>query len=170
VIFKLDIDFNFQDKRWKKLSYQNFKDIAVATIEQAAKKFTDNFEINIIFANSEKITLLNKEYRHKNKDTNVLAFQYVDWTKKLNKHEFLGDIVFSFDKVVEEAEKQKITFSDHLTHLLVHGILHLLGYDHHLLSEARIMQKFEIEVLHSFGIKSPYYVTKTNHNYENLKK
>lgn len=117
MVFKVDIDFNFQDKRWKKLSRQYFKDIATATIKQAAKKLASNFEINIILANSDKIKQLNNEYRSKHKDTNVLAFQYVDWSKKLGHHVFLGDIVFSFDKLTEEAKKQKITFSDHLTHL-----------------------------------------------------
>jgi probable rRNA maturation factor len=68
----------------------------------------------------------------------------------------LGDIAVAYETVAREAEEERKTFKDHLTHLLVHGLLHLLGYDHELEAEAEIMEGLEVKALASIGIADPY--------------
>ncbi len=68
----------------------------------------------------------------------------------------LGDIIFAYKIVEEEAQMQGIDFNNHFAHLLVHGILHLLGYDHQSDQEAMEMENIEVEILSTFNIKSPY--------------
>ena len=68
----------------------------------------------------------------------------------------LGDIVVAFETLVEEAEASRITMQAHLAHMVVHGALHLLGFDHQVEAEAEVMEKLEVESLQSLGIGSPY--------------
>ncbi|MHA1550312.1 MAG: rRNA maturation RNase YbeY [Alphaproteobacteria bacterium] len=107
-------------------------------------------EISVLLTNDEEITALNYQYRKQNKPTNVLSFETKD-------SQMLGDIVLSFETVEKEAIFQKKTFENHLTHLLIHGLLHLLGRDHLDEKEAQKMEVEEADLLlNLFKIQNPY--------------
>ena len=101
-----------------------------------------------------EIQALNKEYRSKNQVTNVLSFSS-DIPLEIGES-ILGDVVICVDVVREEALLGDKAFSDHLSHIAIHGILHLLGYDHEDLTSANKMEGIEIEFLKKIGINSPY--------------
>lgn len=135
---------NINDKRWNKYKI-DFDKIANMV---AGKKYL-NSEVSIILTNDEEIQALNTQYRHINKPTNVLSFE-------LNDDILLGDIYISFDTVYKEAAEQNISFVDHTAHMVVHGILHLLGFDHLIDKQALVMESKEIKILKKLGIKNPY--------------
>lgn len=117
-------------------------------------------EISILLTDNESIRILNNDYRHKDKPTNVLSFpadilspgSYEGIEKEL----MLGDLAFAYEIIDDEAKEQKVIFQDHFTHLAVHGILHLLGYDHIEDDAAEIMEGIEIKILEEMGVSNPY--------------
>lgn len=106
-------------------------------------------ELAISLVSDRQMKKINLQFRDKNKPTNVLSFPAFD---KI----FLGDIVVAYETLVREAKEQKKTFDDHLTHLILHSILHLLGHDHEEEKMAQKMEKLEIKILHQLGISNPY--------------
>jgi probable rRNA maturation factor len=128
------------------------------------KEFT--LEIAVSLVSNPQIKKINSDFRSKDKATNILSFPNLDHDlihqeglKKLVKNSdylCLGDIVISYDKVKVEAEKQNKSFNCHLTHLILHSILHLIGYDHEDDTQAKEMENLEIKILESLGIKNPY--------------
>ena len=101
-----------------------------------------------------EIQALNKEYRSKNQATNVLSFSS-DIPLEIGES-ILGDVVICVNVVREEAELEGKAFSDHLCHMAIHGILHLLGYEHEDLSSANKMEGIEIDFLKKIGLNNPY--------------
>ena len=125
----------------------------------AVEKFMHHLKVSdsellIRIASVKEITSLNKKYRAKDKKTNVLAF-VSDLPKEI-KYNILGDIVICADVVAEEAIANDKSFTNHITHLALHGLLHLLGYDHKADIEAEKMQELEIALLQIVDIKNPY--------------
>tara|TARA_Y100000588_G_scaffold372490_2_gene445118 strand:- start:702 stop:1226 length:525 start_codon:yes stop_codon:yes gene_type:complete len=115
-------------------------------------------EISVVVANDHFLQGLNKKYRKLNRPTNVLAFPINQENQEKGK-DFpivLGDIVLSIESVLSEAIEQRKTASAHLCHLVIHGLLHLLGYDHATSSEADLMETTERKVLSKIGIGDPY--------------
>ena len=111
-------------------------------------------ELLIRLVSPLEIQVLNKEYRSKNQVTNVLSFQS-DIPEEVGEH-ILGDVVICVDVVREEAVVGGKTFSDHLSHMAIHGILHLIGHDHTNLVSANKMELIEIDFLKKIGIDNPY--------------
>ena len=111
-------------------------------------------ELVIRLVSPREIQVLNKEYRGKNQVTNVLSFKS-DIPLEIGES-ILGDVVICVDMVREEAELGSKAFSDHLIHITIHGILHLLGYDHDNLTSAKKMEEIEIEFLKKIGVDNPY--------------
>lgn len=134
------------DKRWNKYKI-NFDEIANAVV---GKKY-ENSEVSVILTNDKEIHQINKQYRNIDKPTNVLSFELGDDI-------LLGDIFISIDTVQREANLEKITVVEHTAHMLVHGVLHLLGYDHINDDEAEIMEEKETKILKKLGIKNPYAI------------
>ena len=101
---------------------------------------------------------LNRQYRGKDAPTNVLSFSATDpdLTPLPGMPLLLGDIVLAFETVQREAAAQEKAFADHVRHLVVHGVLHLLGFDHEDEGEAKLMETLEIEILASTGVPDPY--------------
>ena len=111
-------------------------------------------ELLIRLVSPVEIQVLNKEYRNKNQVTNVLSFQS-DIPDEVEES-ILGDVVICIDVVREEALVGDKKFADHLTHMAVHGILHLIGHDHEDITSAYKMESIEIDFLDKHGISNPY--------------
>lgn len=117
--------------------------------------------INIALSNDEEIRQLNAEFRNIDKPTNVLSFANIDDEEfdaylSRSKDIELGDIMISLQTMMMQSHEQNITLRDHYTHILIHGILHLLGYDHIDPEEAQEMEGEEIKLLQIFNIANPY--------------
>ena len=138
-------------------------------ITAAVKAFTEalsprvyhpkGWSVNIVMANNATIHQLNKTYRGKDKPTNVLSFPTdpADPTLQLQPQYPLGDIIFAHETLVHEAAEFGKPYTHHLQHLTVHGLLHLLGYDHALGgAEAELMETTEVFILKNLDIPNPY--------------
>lgn len=111
----------------------------------------EDAELSLVLSDNDEVQLLNKHYRGKDKPTNVLSFPQDD-----ENFQHLGDVILALETVKQEAQDQDKSFDDHLTHLTIHGLLHLLGYDHETDDEAEEMEALEIEILRDLGVKNPY--------------
>jgi probable rRNA maturation factor len=107
--------------------------------------------LNYIFLAPDEAQHLNRQYRKKNYATNVLTFNLAD-----SPSDTVSDIVICPAVVKKEAKDQKKTYKAHLAHMVVHGTLHALGYDHENKADAAQMEALEIAILKRFDIKSPY--------------
>ena len=132
------------DKRWDKYKI-DFKKIVSAAVSGVRK----GAEVSIILVDDDEIRQINKVYRDIDKATNVLSFELGD-------DMLLGDIYISLDTVIRQAKDAGISVADHVAHMVVHGVLHLQGYDHISDDEANVMELKEIQILKKLGIKNPY--------------
>ena len=103
----------------------------------------------LLLADDAKLHNLNLTFRAKDKPTNVLSFP-------AGREDYLGDVAMAYGVMRMEAREQKKSLSDHATHLVVHGVLHLLGYDHETAKAARVMEPLEVKILGELGIGDPY--------------
>jgi len=113
-------------------------------------------EIAVVLSDDATVRRLNRDYRGKDKPTNVLAFPLADAAPSAGEAGPLGDVVLALETVAAEAAAQGKRPGDHLSHLVVHGVLHLLGHDHLKPAEALRMERLETRVLAGLGIADPY--------------
>jgi probable rRNA maturation factor len=168
VTASVAIDIAVSCPAWKKLDFdaENLaRKIAALGFDKALKPPAvggRQVEISVSLADDETIQALNKKYRGKDKPTNVLSFAALDAEENQPASPVcampcaLGDIIIAFETVKRESEAMNVPFRDHFTHLLIHGTLHLLGYDHLQENDAKVMEKLEISILSSLGIENPY--------------
>ncbi|MTI44671.1 putative rRNA maturation factor [Roseibium hamelinense] len=121
----------------------------------ASFNFQAGSEVSVVCTNDAAVQKLNKDWRGKNKPTNVLSFPASEPVEDVY-GPLLGDIVLGFETISREADDLGIEFETHVTHLIVHGILHLFDYDHQEDDEAELMERMEIEILSCLGIENPY--------------
>ena len=110
--------------------------------------------INLKILTDEDMKELNKRFRNKNTATNVLSFSNEDISKSITGN--LGDIAISYEFVKRESKELKKNFDDHMIHMLIHGVYHILGFDHENDEMADIMEIKEVELLKKLHIKNPY--------------
>ena len=140
----MQVYVNTENKSWKKYKI-DFEKIANAAVLPVHK----NSEVSITLVDDKQIHKLNKQYRGMDKPTNVLSFELGDDV-------LLGDIFISLDTVKREAKDAHISVEEHTAHMIVHGMLHLQGYDHIKDDEAKVMESKEIKILKKLGFKNPY--------------
>ena len=161
------MDVIVDDTSWYTLPFHS-KELATFILDSVLstlqlKKTGLPLEISLLLANNSRLQQLNLDFRQSDKPTNVLSFPYcpVDITslKELfscNKAAYLGDIAISYETIAEEAAEQDKSFKNHFTHMVAHGLLHLLGYDHIKEQDRAVMESIEIEILSNLNISNPY--------------
>ena len=117
-------------------------------------QFMDNAEITIRIVDEQESQQLNNTYRHKDKPTNVLSFPFESPIEI--EVPLLGDLIICKQVVEAEAKEQDKLLTSHWAHMIVHGCLHLLGYDHILDEEAEEMENIEIDIMQQLGFNNPY--------------
>ena len=162
------VDIIIEDERWQ--------DLLPALAETAAQAVLADqgldpaaFEVSLLGCDDARIAVLNAEFRGKPAPTNVLSWPAQDLAPEAegarpdlpepflpDERESLGDIAIAWETCAREADEQGKSLHDHVLHLIVHGILHLLGYDHIREGDAALMEGTEVRVLDRMGISDPY--------------
>jgi probable rRNA maturation factor len=137
-----------EDNRWRTKRGLGARLKRAAALALARGGNTDG-ALTILLSSDRTLRRLNVSFRGKDKATNVLSFP-------ARRHDYLGDVAIGYGVTSREARDQKKSFADHATHLTVHGVLHLLGYDHETPRAARIMEPLETSILGELGIQDPY--------------
>lgn len=160
----IDADEEWDSSRWEPL----VRRAAEAAVAESAFPQLGNserpIELSVRLTSDAEVRALNSQWRGKDKPTNVLSFPMLEAddleaAKVAGPELLLGDIVLARGVCVAEAAEKGVGVDDHATHLIVHGTLHLLGYDHHDDDEATDMEAREVRALHRLGIANPYEVT-----------
>ena len=151
------IDLSFEDiPEFRKTEIKKLikKSVNVCVKEMQYKK---KFYISIFVTNNVNMKKINLKYRKKNKVTNVLSFPQNE-IRSIGKSSvtILGDVVISLEKIFEESQEQRKQFYSHLSHMIIHSLLHLLGFDHNTKKNYEIMKKKEVSILSKMAIPSPY--------------
>jgi probable rRNA maturation factor len=120
-------------------------------------------ELSIVLADDALLRALNATWRGIDKPTNVLAFAAESDETPPGAPHLLGDVVIAFETVAREAEAQGKPLAHHLRHLIVHGVLHLLGWDHEDAAEAERMEALEVAILQHFDVPDPYRMSEASH-------
>lgn len=148
------LDLNISDKRFY-LRLWSIRRYAQRVINTVWDNHYEPALVSLTLTDDKHIQKLNRKYRHKNKPTNVLSFETQD-APITGAPWLAGDIVMSYDTLVREKNAQHLSFRAHFTHLLIHGTLHLLGYDHQTEKQATRMEKLEIKLMQQLGFENPY--------------
>lgn len=162
------LDVIEEDPRWSGIDLSGLCQRAIAQTLTHLSLDPDQAEITVMGCDDARITALNADFRGKPAPTNVLSWPAAergasddgdnplpvepDFDGALE----LGDIAISFDTCTSEAETAGKPLEDHVVHLIVHGTLHLLGYDHERDADATLMERIEVEILGKMGIDDPY--------------
>ena len=110
--------------------------------------------INIKIVKDKEMLNLNSHFRNKKSSTNVLSFTNKDISRSITGN--LGDVAINYDFIIKESSEQNKTFDDHMIHMLIHGIYHILGFDHEDDKVAHIMERKEVTLLNKLNITDPY--------------
>ena len=163
--YKMPITFYYLLKRLilneELVLLHNATNFSIPTCQQfeswialVCQQLNQSFQISIEIVDCETSQYLNKTYRGKDKATNVLSFPLE--LPEVVDEKLLGDLAICAEIVESEALQQNKTSIDHWTHLTIHGVLHLLGYNHINNNDAEIMENLEIKLLAQLGIDNPY--------------
>ncbi len=153
----LEVDVQIAAGDWPEtVDWQQVASDAVgAAAARSGVKLREGAEVSVMLADDATIQALNSAWRRQDKPTNVLSFQSIA-TDRLATAPALGDIVLAEATVRREADEEGKTFLAHATHLIVHGFLHLIGFDHQDDAEAERMETLEVTILEMLGIADPY--------------
>ena len=141
-----------KEAKWKAAEINTVRKVLKATK-------THRTGLTIRLSNDNEVKAFNSKWKGINKSTNILSFLNNDKVFSFeNNMLYLGDIIISYDTLLKEVKSRKIDFQDHLSHILIHGILHLKGFTHTKEEDTRLMQNEEKRLLKNLNIKNPYKV------------
>ena len=161
------VEFSIEDRQWHAIDFINLVTLSCATTLKYLG-IDDRFNISVLACNNKRISELNFVFRKLKEPTNVLSWPNKDRSAKnsgtipevpIFKKNFdteLGDLAFAYPYCAREAKAIGCPLSDHITHLTVHGTLHLLGFDHVSPGDMELMKKVEIRILNVLGLEDPY--------------
>ncbi len=158
----LTTDLRIEEPGWKKAlpsSAKILKAAAKAALRDGSPGLEGKVAIAILLSNDAEVQALNKMWRGPDKPTNVLSFPALPEASPPGGPVFLGDLVLALETVEREAKAQDKSVEAHAAHLVVHGVLHLLGFDHMDARQAREMERLEQDVMASLGYPDPYLVS-----------
>jgi probable rRNA maturation factor len=141
------IAWQIEEPKWRTASLPVLRRAARAALSQTERRGN----LTVLLTTDARLRALNEKFRGKPKATNVLSFPSA--TPEAG---YLGDIALAFGVAERESALAKKSLTDHAAHLVAHGVLHLLGYDHETAREARIMESLEVAILKRLGIDDPY--------------
>ncbi|MEZ5920852.1 MAG: rRNA maturation RNase YbeY [Parvularculaceae bacterium] len=146
------VDLRIEGAGWEEIDAEALARRCFAAVENAEKDVAA--PVSILLTDDAAMRKLNAHFRSKDKPTNVLSFPPGDipWPD----YNYLGDLALGFETCKREAAEKNISLADHAAHLMVHGMLHLLGYDHENDAEAEEMERRETEILAALGVGDPY--------------
>ncbi len=156
------VDISLQDDSWTAHTTTEalVRDAIAAAAAVLDRHADENTEVSVALTGDDQIARLNETYRGKAGSTNVLSFAACEGgmpdVHTEGQATFIGDIVLAYETIVREALEQGKTFENHLCHLVVHGFLHCLGYDHEDDAQAREMENLERAALERMAIPDPY--------------
>ena len=139
------------EDRWRPLA----ETVAAAVAARDELIVPDAAELSLVLTDDAHIRVLNRNWRGFDKPTNVLSFPAGDDDEE-DPGPLLGDVIVAHETMAREAEDEGKSFEDHFAHLLVHGLLHLFGFDHENDAEAEEMEALETEILAGLGVADPY--------------
>lgn len=164
----MTLDITIDDARWQQPQLDS---LATQVVTRALQHFgldPEACELSLLACNDQRIMELNREFRDKPGPTNVLSWPAEELAADLPggvpqcpRPDFtgeiaLGDIAISYDTCAREAVAAAKSMDDHVRHLILHGVLHLLGYDHLRDRDATLMETIEVEILDNMGVDNPY--------------
>ena len=166
-LMNIIVEIAQESDEWDNIPYVNeslFSEMASIVLSRYPNFLkVKELELSILLTGAKQMQSLNNEFRNKDKATNVLSFSDIEigWRKIVefipdSDYMYLGDIAFGYEVIDLEAKNKLISFQDHFKHLVIHAILHLIGYDHIKDKDAQAMESLEIQILEGIGIKSPY--------------
>ncbi len=149
----LSIDLRIADPRWEALG--DVDAFAAHVLGLAAARMQAGGELAILLTDDAEMHALNRQWRGIDKPTDVLSFPS-DQPEIPGQPQYLGDVAVGYETALRDAEAMHRPFDGHTSHLLVHGFLHLLGYDHIEAADAKKMEPIEAEILAGLGWPDPY--------------
>ena len=149
----LSLDLRVADPRWEALG--DVDALAAHVLGRAAVRMKSSGELAILFTNDAEMRVLNSQWRGLDKPTDVLSFPS-DQPEIPGQPQYLGDVALGYETALRDAETMQRPFPGHVSHLLIHGFLHLLGYDHIETKDAQVMEPLETEILAGLGWPDPY--------------
>lgn len=151
----IEIDINLVAQAWESLDGLEplTQDCVAASLAETGARLVEGCEVSVTFCDDAEIRELNAQWRDKDKPTNVLSFPTPG---PLAARPLLGDIVIAYETVAREAVEQEKTLREHTAHMVIHGFLHLIGYDHETAAEAEEMESLERRIASRLGLRDPY--------------
>jgi probable rRNA maturation factor len=159
------IDVVIEDARWEAAGLGALAGTAVAAT-LTTLGLGDGWDVVCLGCDDARIAALNADFRGKPQPTNVLSWPSAERGAEVpgarpdapdpDSEPELGDLALAYDTIAREAAEAGLSLEDHTTHLIVHGVLHLLGYDHETEADAALMEGLEVEILATLGVANPY--------------
>lgn len=164
----LEIDFTEASPRWRESlpDVERLCEESARAALDAADRPVGPAELSIVLGDDALLQALNKQWRGQDKPTNVLSFPALPAPREAvppGAPHLLGDVVLAFETMAAEAAAQQKPLAHHLRHLVVHGVLHLLGFDHEAAAEAERMEALETAILARLGVPDPYRLAEASH-------
>lgn len=150
----LSLDLRVESGDWPEESEALAERAIALALARADVEIEGPLEVSILLTGDAEQQVINRDWRGMDKPTNVLSFPAGDPFDPLAGP--IGDLSLAYETLVREAAELEKSFSDHFSHLLVHGVLHLVGYDHESEDEALVMEGLETKILAELGIDDPY--------------